>query len=143
MTEIDFAFSAPDRLKTACQIATKRHRAGQKLVVYCRDANRLKAFDQMLWALDDISFVPHVWADDPLAADTAIVMTTSEGATPHHQWLLNLDDAWPPIYTRFERLIEVVSNDPADREAARARWRFYQECGHTIARYDLSRQDMP
>ncbi|GAA4323054.1 DNA polymerase III subunit chi [Pigmentiphaga soli] len=143
MTEITFAFSAPDRLRTACQIAIRRHRAGQRLVVYCRDPNRLTAFDRMLWALDDISFVPHVWADDPLAARTPVVLTASDGDTPHHEWLLNLDDGWPPIYTRFERLIEVVSQDPADREAARARWRFYQECGHPIARHDLARQDLP
>ncbi len=143
MTEIDFAFSAPDRLNTACQIATKRHRAGQKLVVYCRDANRLTAFDRMLWALDDISFVPHVWADDPLASATPVVLTRSDADTPHHEWLLNLDDEWPPIYTRFSRLIEVVSNDPADREAARLRWRFYQECGHQIVRHDLARQELP
>lgn len=143
MTEIDFAFSAPDRLKSACQVARKRHEAGQRLVVYCRDTERLTQFDRMLWALDDISFIPHVWAGDPLAAETPVVLTASDAETPHHQWLLNLDDSWPPIYTRFERLIEIVSHDPSDREAARSRWRFYQECGHQIVRHDLATQDIP
>lgn len=143
MTEIDFAFSAPDRLRIACQVASRRHQAGQRLVVFCRDAGRLNAFDQMLWALDDISFIPHVRVNDPLAADTPIVLTASDAPTPHHDWLLNLDDAWPPIYTRFQRVIEIVSNDPADREAARARWRFYQECGHNIVRHDVSRSELP
>ena len=143
MTEIDFAFGAPDRLKMACKVARKRHEAGQQLVVYCRDTVRLTAFDRMLWALDDISFIPHVWAGDPLAAQTPIVLTASDAETPHHQWLLNLDDSWPPIYTRFERLIEIVSHDAPDREAARSRWRFYQECGHQIVRHDLATQEIP
>lgn len=143
MTEIDFAFSAPDRLRTACQVAHKRHLAGQKLVVYCRDTERLTAFDKLLWALDDISFIPHVWATDQLAARTPVVLTSSDADTPHHEWLLNLDDSWPPIYTRFRRVIEIVSQDAADREAARARWRFYQECGHQIVRHDLTSQDLP
>ena len=78
MTRIDFAFGAPDRLRTACQVARKRYLAGQRLVVYCRDGSRLASFDRMLWAFDDISFVPHVLANDPLAADTPVVLTASD-----------------------------------------------------------------
>ena len=143
MTEIDFAFGAPDRLRTACQVALKRFLAGQKLVVYCRDTTRLAQFDRLLWAFDDLAFVPHVAVDDPLAAATPVVLTSTDAETPHHEWLLNLDDSWPPIYTRFARVIEVVSNEPAERENARARWRFYQECGHQIVKHDLASQDLP
>ncbi|QEI07704.1 DNA polymerase III subunit chi [Pigmentiphaga aceris] len=143
MTSIAFAFGAPDRLRTACEIVKRHYQAGHKVVVWCRDPARLAAFDKLLWSFEDISFVPHVFAKDALAAQTPVVLTADEGETPHHQWLLNLDDAWPPIYARFEKLIEVVSNDAADREAARNRWRFYQGCGHPIARHDLTRNEMP
>jgi DNA polymerase-3 subunit chi len=143
MTAIAFAFGAPDRLRTACEIVTRHYQAGHKIVVWCRDAARLAAFDKLLWSYEDISFVPHVFANDALAAQTPVVLTGDEGETPHHQWLVNLDDAWPTIYARFEKVIEVVSNDDADREAARARWRFYQGCGHPIARHDLTRHESP
>ena len=72
MTRIDFAFGASDRLRAACQATRKRYQAGQRLVVYCADGARLAAFDRMLWAFDDTSFVPHVLASDPLAADTPV-----------------------------------------------------------------------
>ncbi len=143
MTDIAFAFGARDRLRTACEIAARHFQAGHKLVVWSRDAARLKAFDNMLWAYDDIAFIPHVWVDDPLAAQTPIVLTTSEGDTPHHDRLLNLDDSWPPIYARFRQVLEVVSGEDADREAARTRWRFYQGCGHDIARHDVTRGELP
>ena len=58
-------------------MARKRYLAGQRLV-YCRDGSRLASFDRMLWAFDDISFVPHVLANDPLAADTPVVLTASD-----------------------------------------------------------------
>src|SRR3546814_1040669 len=77
MTRIDFAFGASDRLRAACQAARKRYQAGQQLVVYCADGARLAAFDRMLWAFDDISFVPHVLASDPLAADTPVILTAA------------------------------------------------------------------
>ena len=120
MTRIDFAFGAPDRLRTACQVARKRL-AGQRLVVYCRDGSRLASFDRMLWAFDDISFVPHVLANDPLAADTPVVLTASDPlkaseklvqAGQPQPWLLNLDDECPPGFEGFERLLEIVSDEP-------------------------------
>ncbi len=78
MTRIDFAFGAPDRLRMACQVVRKRYLAGQRLVVYCREGSRLAQFDRMLWAFDDTSFVPHVLANDPLAAETPVVLTAGD-----------------------------------------------------------------
>jgi len=150
MTRIDFAFGAPDRLRTACQVVRKRFLAGQRLVVYCKDGSRLAAFDRMLWAFDDTSFVPHVLANDPLAADTPVVLTAGDpqqaaaaagqGEHPAPSWLLNLDHDCPPGFEAFERLLEIVSDDPDDKQAARQRWRTYLGAGHTPHSHDLSRQ---
>lgn len=149
MTRIDFAFGAPDRLRTACQVVRKRYLAGQRLVVYCKEGSRLTAFDRMLWAFDDTSFVPHVLANDPLAAETPVILTAgdpwqaAQAAVADGQpqpWLLNLDDACPPGFDAFERLLEIVSDDPDDKQAARQRWRTYQGAGHTPHSHDLSQR---
>lgn len=149
MTRIDFAFGAPDRLRMACQVVRKRYLAGQRLVVYCKEGSRLAAFDRMLWAFDDTSFVPHVLANDPLAAETPVVLTAgdpwqaAQAAVADGQpqpWLLNLDDACPPGFDAFERLLEIVSDDPDDTQAARPRWRAYQGAGHTPQSHDLSQR---
>lgn len=151
MTRIDFAFGAPDRLRMACQVVRKRFLAGQRLVVYCRDGSRLAAFDRMLWAFDDTSFVPHVLANDPLASETPVVLTAGDpqqaaqaaqpaGGDASPLWLLNLDTECPPGFDTFERLLEIVSEDPDDKLAARQRWRVYQNAGHTPVSHDLSRQ---
>jgi len=144
MTRIDFAFGASDRLRAACQAARKRYQAGQRLVVYCADGGRLAAFDRMLWAFDDTSFVPHVLASDPLAADTPVILTAAPpqpaaaGSQAGEPWLLNLDDDCPPGYDGFARVLEIVSGDPADRQAARQRWRSYQSAGHAPHSHDLA-----
>ena len=52
--------------------------------------------------------------------------------------LLNLDLATPPAFERFERLLEIVSVDDADRNEARTRYRFYRERGYRIADHDLA-----
>jgi len=127
----------------------KRVLAGQRLVVYCKDGSRLAAFDRMLWAFDDTAFVPHVLANDPLAPETPVVLTAEEplqalqaaGQPDQPQpWLLNLDDDCPPGFDAFERLLEIVSDDPDDKQAARQRWRTYQTAGHAPQSHDLSRK---
>ena len=52
--------------------------------------------------------------------------------------LLNLGAECPPHFARFERLLEVVATDEAEREAARARYRFYQARGYRITSHDLA-----
>ncbi|MEI2417288.1 DNA polymerase III subunit chi [Orrella sp. JC864] len=142
---IDFAFGAPDRVLMACQTAGKRYHAGQRVLVYCSDRARLAAFDRMLWTYQDDAFVPHVMADDPLAADTAVVLTAQAPVPPpaagqaEPAWLLNLDDACPPGYEQFARIMEIVSDEPEDRQAARQRWRTYQAAGHALHAHDLKR----
>jgi DNA polymerase-3 subunit chi len=43
----------------------------------------------------------------------------------------------PEGFERFERLIEVVSLDEADRLRARDRWKHYAARGYAIERKDL------
>ncbi len=53
-------------------------------------------------------------------------------AIPHSQVLLNLGHEVPGGFERFERLIEVVSLDDADRQGARGRWKHYADRGYAI-----------
>ena len=102
----------------------------------------------MLWAFDDISFVPHVLANDPLAADTPVVLTASDPLKASESWSRRAaatlaaqpDDECPPGFEGFERLLEIVSDEPDDKQAARQRWRVYQNAGHAPHSHDLSRQ---
>ena len=145
MARIDFAFGAPDRLRTACVIARKRYLAGDRVIVYCSDAQRLAAFDRLLWSFDPASFVPHVASDDALLRQTPVILASgspgalltqldSSGAAP---WLLNLDDDCAPDVPQFERVMEVVSSEDTDRAQARQRWRAYGAQGHDLHGHDL------
>lgn len=142
MARVNFAFGATERITQACQTTLKQYLAGQKMVVYASDIARLKLFDQKLWAVDEAAFVPHVWAEDPLAPQTPIVLVNKdlanmlEGMSPD-TWLLNLDDACPPTCGPLQRVLEIVSDAPEDKEAARQRWRTYQAAGHDLKSYSL------
>lgn len=144
MSRIDFAFGADHRLRTACKVVRKHYLAGHRLIIYTQDLQRLDYFDRLLWGFDAVAFIPHVSSDDPLASETAIVLTHSaplkarERAAAPDAWLLNLDVNCPPEAQNFLRILEIVSNHEQDRAAARERWREYVAAGHELHAHNLS-----
>ena len=83
-------------------------------------------------------FIPHVNAGDPLAAQTPLLLCSEPVDTPHVDLLVNLSQSTPAFFGRFERLIEVVGADEADRAAARERSRFHKDRGYALNSFDLA-----
>jgi DNA polymerase-3 subunit chi len=140
LTRVDFHFNAPDKLRYGCRLVRKIYRAHHKVLVWCDDAVRLAEFDRMLWTFSQHDFIPHVAASDPLAAETPVLLAGEPVETAFHDVLVNLGSGTPPMFSRFERLVEVVADDLADRDAARERWRFYRDRGYPMHRHDLSNE---
>lgn len=138
MTRVDFHFNAPDKLSYGCRVVRKAYRAKHPVLVWCDDRARLDAFDRLLWSEPPADFVPHVRAADPLAAHTPILLADTAVDTDAHDVLVNLGSVPPPMFARFERLIEIVGTDEDDRAAARERWRFYRDRGYPMTRHDVA-----
>jgi DNA polymerase-3 subunit chi len=113
----------------------KIFRAGQKVVVWSDDAVGIANLDRALWTFSPLDFIPHCGVDSTHAASTPIVLTADLDKAPHHRVLLNLGAAVPAQFARFERLLEVVGNDPDELAAGRDRYRFYRDRGYALNNY--------
>lgn len=139
MTEIAFHFNAPDKLAYACRFARKVSRADARLAI-TGPQDQLDQLDRMLWAMASTDFVAHCRgdADEEMCKVSPVILVSDAGSAPHSEVLLNLGTGVPPAFSRFGKLIEVVSSqDEADRQAARERWRHYASRGYAIVRHDL------
>ena len=136
MTSVDFYFNADDRLQVACRLAGKAMKQGQRLLIYAPQAETAARLDKMLWTWPATGFVPHCAAHSRLAAETPVLIASGDDAPDGCELLLNLGAQCPPHFERFQRLLEVV--DAAEREAGRARYRFYKERGYKISNHDLA-----
>lgn len=141
MTRIDFYFEAEDKLQVACRLSAKAAQQKLRVLIYVADDAQAQKIDKMLWTWKPTGFVPHCMTRSPLAAETQVLITRDPEDTPHDEVLLNLHSAWPPAFSRFHRLVEIVGSDEQDREAARGRFRFYRDRGYQIAKHDLSKAD--
>ena len=139
MTSIDFYFNAQDRLQVACRLAGKAVKQGSRMLIYAPDAGMASRLDALMWTWPAIGFVPHCAPHDPLAAETPVLVSSDPDTPETCELLLNLGAECPPHFERFERLLEVVPTDEAERQAARGRYRFYQARGYKITSHDLAK----
>ena len=84
--------------------------------------------------------MPHCAAHDPLAAETPVLIAADAETPCGCEVLLNLGADCPPRFERFERLLELVGTDEAERQAGRSRYRFYLERGYKISNHDLAKE---
>lgn len=138
MTRISFLHGAADRIQAAAQWLQQAWAQRQRVLVYVPDEELAARLDRMLWTQPQLSFLPHCRADSPLAAETPIVLTNRLDEPPQDECLLNLSNELPSAFSRFERLVEIVSIDDSDRLPARERFKFYRERGYAIDNRDIS-----
>lgn len=143
MTQVDFHFNVPDKLPYACRLLRKALARGVPVLV-TGSAEVLKQLDVLLWRFSAQDFLPHAMVSDPASVRAAspILLTENIADPPHLQALLNLGDSVPVGFDRFERLIEIVSQDDMqDRQLARDRWRHYASLGCVPTRHDIATRE--
>jgi DNA polymerase-3 subunit chi len=142
VTEIDFHFNAPDKVNHACRLLRKAVLGRGARLVVTGSAQVLEAVDVALWQLAPSDFVAHCRSDGEahVAQRSPVLLAPALGDAPAQQRpvLVNLGDEVPAGFERFERLIEIVTADEGDRQAARRRWRHYADRGYAIRRHDLA-----
>ncbi len=143
MTKIRFLHGAHDRIETAASwlhlLWSKRQDvSAHQVVVFAPDAGVADRLDRQLWLQPAGSFVPHCRANSPLADETPIVISDSLASLGAHRQLLNLSDDVPPEFSRFDEVVEVVTQAGPDKLPARERFKFYRARGYELHNQDIS-----
>jgi DNA polymerase III subunit chi len=136
MTQIDFYINVENKLQTLCALAAKALAKNVRMMILTPDARTTEHVDKLLWSQPAIGFLPHCRTQHRLAPVTPIILDHVAEPVVHEQVLVNLCEESPALFSRFERLIEIVSLDQADRELARHRYRFYRDRGYDIRTHD-------
>jgi DNA polymerase III subunit chi len=133
VTEVAFHTGIADKLGYACRLLRKAYRQGARVVVR-GDAADLARLDPLLWTFEQQEFIPHARLRAGDAADDALARTpiwlVDDGAVaPQAAVLVNLGpDPVDPV-DGYQRVIEIVGDDEADRRAGHRRWREYKRQG--------------
>lgn len=137
MTQIDFYTHVSDKYQAACMLCAKAIERGNRVLVYTSDAAATEKMNRLLWIAPATGFIPHCLASDRLAPVTPVIIDHLAESLAHDEILLNLRSEQPSFFSRFHRLIEIVSEDDDDRQAARERFRFYRDRGYELKSHDI------
>ena len=139
MTKIDFYIHVNNKLQMLCTLAAKALARKVRLLILTPDLQTTEQAERSLWMQPAIGFLPHCRSNHRLAAVTPIIVDHVPEPIVHEQVLVNLQAECPLVFSRFELVIEIVTADAADREAARDRYRFYRDRGYEIRNHDMSK----
>lgn len=141
MRRVEFHHGIGNKLAYACRLLRKAHRAGAKVAV-TGDLATLQALDRELWTFDDQEFLPHVLAaGTPLPERlnaTPIWLSPDVSSAPGERSILvNVGRDVPAGMDRFERVFDLVSSEPDDRQEGRQRWKAYAAKGWDVQPHEV------
>ena len=124
-----------DRMRVAARLADKAFSRGHKIFINASDETEAKQLDELLWSFRASSFLPH----GLFGQEHAETIGIGWGQDPdqHNDLLINLQLAIPPFFSRFARVAEIVTQEPASLDAQRQSWKFYRERGYQLKKHDL------
>lgn len=141
MTKVDFYTGVDDKLRTACTLSHKAMQNGLRVLLHAPDEATTATLDQLLWQHPALAFMPHCHSNEKAASDMPVVIDHHGVTFPHSEVLISLHTACLPFFSRFERVIEIVSKDEEDARLGRERFGFYRDRGYEMRHFDLS--DLP
>ena len=136
MTRIDFyildSASNQDRYLLSCRIAEKAWKENHRVMIQADSEQEAHHLDQLLWTFRDQSFIPHALLPIADASTTPVIIGWNTDAGEESDILINLSAEVPACFSRFERVLEPVDNDPERRAVSRQHYRYYRERGYPL-----------
>jgi DNA polymerase-3 subunit chi len=125
-----------DPLLLVCELAKRAFASEQPTLILARSQSQADALDEKLWEFDENAFIPHqIAGDGDDDAITAVLIVPPDMATPDRALVINLrEDCAPGL---FERVLEVVPADDAQRLGSRERWKTYKQAGFEVNKHDM------
>ncbi len=119
-------------LHYACLQAAYFYRQNQRVFIYTQNQESAHNIDEMLWAFDPTSFVPHNLIGEGPKQGAAVEISW-QAPTNRRAVLINLTSDVPNFANQFSHLIDFVPADETLKEQARNRFRTCRQWNFNVA----------
>lgn len=119
-----------------CRLIEKAFYNKHQIYVHCDHAQDAALIDDLLWTYQDDSFLPHeVCSSDQ--TEKIIQIGFQKNMKSSGDVLINFSEAVPPFHHNFQRIIEIVYDDPNVQHLARIRYKFYRAKNYALQTHKL------
>jgi DNA polymerase III subunit chi len=137
MTHVDFHIlpdaSVDARWLYVCRFVEKVERLGHNILIVMDSQAEADALDDLLWSFKPESFIAHQIIGGENNSRVEITYTETMGE--HRGVLVNLSSKIPAHFSRFERVCEIVIQEPKILETTREHYKFYKQRGYPIEQH--------
>ncbi|WP_373777265.1 DNA polymerase III subunit chi [Glaesserella sp.] len=114
----------------ACDLAAKAWRLGKRVLIACETEEQAFSIDDALWARDPDEFVPHNLSGEMTTYATPIEISwKGKRNAQRRDILISLQTQLPDFINSFNRIIDFVPQDEAEKTLARERYKQYRQLG--------------
>jgi len=128
---LDSKTSEGSLLYHACLQAAYFYRQKQKVFVFTDHQEGAHDIDEMLWAFDASSFVPHNLQGEGPSYGSAVEISW-QPPTGRRPVLINLSTKMPSFAQQFSKIIDFVPSDEQLKQQARERFKAYRQAGFVV-----------
>lgn len=131
MKQVQFyLLSENNREEIACELAETAWRSGKKVLIACETEQQAFEIDELLWARDPDSFVPHNLSGEATQYATPIEISwVGKRNAQRRDLLISLQTQIPDYVAVFNHVIEFVPVDETEKAQARERYKQYRQMG--------------
>ncbi len=115
--------------KRACALIADAYAQRQRIVVWCANQGDAEAIDELLWQLPAERFIPHNLAGEGPAGGAPVEVHWQTDTIGQRPFLVNLSGRLPTTLKKHQRIIDFVPAAEGERQAARQRYKQYQQAG--------------
>ena len=115
----------------ACLQAARFYRQNQRIFIYTHDQASAHDIDEMLWAFDANSFVPHNLPGEGTNYGAAVEISW-QAPTNRRSVLINLTSTVPNFANKFSHIIDFVPTDETLKQQARVRFSTCRKWGFAV-----------
>lgn len=141
MTRVDFYISASTdndaRYLIACKLTEKAYKLGHRIYIHTDSSAQDQAIDDLLWTFRDGSFIPHQNLSESSPKPAPVLIGHDKDMTHEADILINLAQKIPDFFSQFERVAELVNEDPNYKAQAREHYKFYRDRGYELKTHNL------
>ncbi|OGV76888.1 MAG: DNA polymerase III subunit chi [Methylotenera sp. RIFCSPLOWO2_02_FULL_45_14] len=138
MTRVEFFFNVPDKLVKVAELCEKAVAKGRQLTIFTQHDAMGLLLQQRLWQQSAPSFLPSTTPFDTVSQFVPIIIDADGEHLIQDDILINLQTVYPPFFSRFRVLVELVGVDEDDKAAARSRFKFYRDRGYQVKSTDVA-----
>lgn len=141
MTKIDFYIipgqTVEHRYQFVCRLVEKAYKLRHNVYIHSNDSKQAKLLNELLWSFRSSSFIPHRSHADSDIGQEPVIIGFGDHLVSSPYLMINLADNVPECFSRFERVSEIVVQDPVITESTRNNYRFYRDRGYPLQSHDL------